>query len=312
MLVRIARELFWLGRNVSRAEHTCRMLDGALHADLQAGPDDPSGVRFGWGATLLVLGEDVVGERSRDQAVATLTLDGENPASIASCVARAREGARTARDVISAEMWEALNTTHLQLRMREGNTGAPRSPDAMLRYVRERAALFWGLTSRTMLDDEARAFLGAGGRLESADMVLRMLQIAIPASEETATRDGQALALLRAVGGFEAYRRAVPAPPHADPVARFLLFEIAYPDSVAASLKALHDALLVADQQSRSSEPVLRLERLSADLEFRRRAGGSTLAEICHDVGAELAMVDLAIAERYFAGALATPGVVTS
>jgi hypothetical protein len=36
------------------------------------------------------------------------------------------------------------------------------------------------------------------------------------------------------VGGFHAYLRAVTSPPTAHPVARFLLFERAYPDSVAA------------------------------------------------------------------------------
>jgi hypothetical protein len=35
MLARIAHELFWLGRNVSRAEHTARLIDGVFHADLQ-------------------------------------------------------------------------------------------------------------------------------------------------------------------------------------------------------------------------------------------------------------------------------------
>jgi uncharacterized alpha-E superfamily protein len=28
VLARIAHELFWLGRNLARAEHTARMLDG--------------------------------------------------------------------------------------------------------------------------------------------------------------------------------------------------------------------------------------------------------------------------------------------
>ena len=34
MLARIAQELFWLGRDLARAEHTARMLDGAFHADV--------------------------------------------------------------------------------------------------------------------------------------------------------------------------------------------------------------------------------------------------------------------------------------
>ena len=46
---------------------------------------------------------------------------------------------------------------------------------------RAAAALFWGVASRTMLRDEAYAFLDAGGRFEGADMVLRMLRVALPA-----------------------------------------------------------------------------------------------------------------------------------
>ena len=67
-----------------------------------------------------------------------------------------------------------------------------------------------------------------------------MLRVALPADGPEAyghARDGQALALLQAVGGFQAYRRSVPAPPNARPVARFLLFERDYPDSVAFSIE---------------------------------------------------------------------------
>ena len=42
MLARIAHELFWLGRNLARAEHTARMLDGVFQADLQGRPEDPT------------------------------------------------------------------------------------------------------------------------------------------------------------------------------------------------------------------------------------------------------------------------------
>ena len=207
-----------------------------------------------------------------------MTLTREEPASVISCVSRAREGARTVRDVISAEMWEAVNTTHLALSAGDLEGRMQMGPYSVFQYVKERSALFWGLTSRTMLRDEARAFLVAGGRIESADMVLRMLRVAMPAAGDAhgegtdGVRDGQALALLQAVGGFQAFRRAVPAPPNAGPVARFLLYERAYPDSVAASVDAVHGALVDADEAPRSSEPVLRLSRLAADLEFRGRA----------------------------------------
>src|SRR3954447_18522915 len=175
MLSRIAKELFWLGRNVARAEHTARMLDGVFQASLQGRPDDPAGVRLGWGSILAIMGATSDGRPvRRDDVLNRLTLDRSEPASVISCVSRAREGARTVRDVVSAEMWEAVNTTHLALSSSDLETGMQSGPYSVFQYVRERSALFWGLTNRTMLRDEARAFLVAGGRIESADMVLRM------------------------------------------------------------------------------------------------------------------------------------------
>jgi|UPI00040D867A uncharacterized alpha-E superfamily protein len=317
MLSRIAQELFWLGRNIARAEHTARMLDGVFQASLQGRPDDPAGVRLGWGSILAIMGAQADGRPvRRDEVLTRLTLARDEPASVISCVSRAREGARTMRDVISAEMWEAVNTTHLALSAGDLEGRMQMGPYSVFQYVKERSSLFWGLTSRTMLRDEARSFLVAGGRIESADMVLRMLRVAmpIPNDEATGVRDGQALALLQAVGGFQAFRRAVPAPANAGPVARFLLYERAYPDSVAASVDAVHGALLDADAAPRSSEPVLRLSRLAADLEFRGRAAAEdgNLAEASSLVQSELALVDADIAERYFAGAGAALGTVVA
>jgi uncharacterized alpha-E superfamily protein len=309
MLARIAHELFWLGRNLGRAEHTARMLDGVFHADLQGRPDDPGGITLSWDSLLAIMGSSVPngGAASRDVTIAALTHDPGNVNSVASCVTRARNGARALRDVISAEMWEAINTFHLELADHRVSSG----PYAFVSYVKARCALFWGVAARTMLRDEAHAFLDAGGRFESADMVLRMLRVALPPpgvaenGESSPTRDGQALALLQAVGGFQAYRRAVPAPPNAAPVASFLLFRLSYPDSVAASINAARYALSVADGNPRASEPVLRLSRLLADLEFRGRAAGdgAELIEACEIVGRELALADQDIAERYFGGA---------
>lgn len=308
MLARIAHELFWLGRNLARAEHTARMLDGVFQADVQGRSEDAA-VTLGWGSLMAIMGGSAEGEPThRDHVLRTLTLDPENPASVTSCIGRAREGARSVRDVISQEMWESINTTNLTLlggdlseRLRDG-------PYSLYQYVKERSALFWGLTGRTMLRDEASAFLEAGGRIESADMMLRMMRVSLAVRSTGPAGDGHALALLQAVGGFQAYRRAVPGPPNATPVMRFLLFERSYPDSVAASVDALHAALTTADDNPRNAEPVLRLVRLSADLQFHRRAEEAQepdidLTALCEDVQGELDRVDSDIHARYFAGA---------
>jgi uncharacterized alpha-E superfamily protein len=205
-------------------------------------------------------------------------------------------------------MWEAINTFHLGLLQRNISAAVQTGPYSVYAYVRERCGMFWGVTGRTMLRDEAHAFLQAGAAIESGDMVLRMLRVTLPPDGEEHARDGQALALLQAVGGFQAYRRAMPAPPNAEPVARFLLYERDYPDSVAFSVEALHTALTAGDASYRGSPAVLRVGRLMADLDFRARTAerDRPLAETLGAVQAELAQVDADISQRYFGGA-ATP-----
>jgi uncharacterized alpha-E superfamily protein len=306
MLSRIAHQLYWLGRNLARAEFTARAVEAVFAAELQGTSEAMPSVSFGSGGLLAMLGHL---DRDRPSygpdALATLTLDADRPGSMLASFDRAREGARTVRDVISAEMWEAINTTTLNLH-EDGHVAwsAPATPHLASQYVKQRTALIWGIANRSMLRDEAKCFLDAGGLIEIADMVLRMLRIALsPAAGLPA--DGHALILLQAVGGFHAYLRAVTAPPQADPVARFLIFERAYPDSVAACVDSLHEAFGAADAGPRNSKPVLRVSRLAADLDFQRRAlpDGAELTGICEDTQRELARIDQDVAERYFAGA---------
>jgi uncharacterized alpha-E superfamily protein len=329
MLARIAQELFWLGRDLTRAEHTARMLDGAFHADV-AGASGERGIALSWNGVLAVIGAKppAPGEEAAEGAAAEaaeaapygmlgrseiaplLTLDTDSPASVVSCVYRARERARTLRDVISTEMWEALNSFYLALGRYDLEAALATGPYSVYQDVKERCALFWGLLDKTMLRDEARSFLDAGGRIEEADMVLRMLRVAIPPGE-TPTAPGEpsqdheaeALALLQAVGGFQAFRRHLRHAPSLQSVGSFLLYESAYPGSVLASLSELREALETADPTPRSAPPVLRLGRLIADLELQQRTviRPEPLVEMLARVQEELELIDRDIDERYFA-----------
>lgn len=343
MLARIAQELFWLGRDLTRAEHTARMLDGAFHTDVAGRPGGPS-MALSWAGVLAVIGakppapeEDVTADGAtaanttavdtgagrlypaglgRAEVAPLLTLDTGSPASVVSCVYRGRERARTLRDVISTEMWESLNSFYLSLRRYDLESALATGPYSVYQEVKERCALFWGLLDQTMLRDESRAFLEAGGEIEGADMVLRMLRVASPQTQaggggsdpaDSSSPSGyqsEALALLQATGGFQAFRRAARQTPDLSRVRRFLLYERAYPGSVIASLGALQAALETADPAPQSSAPVLRLSRLIADLELQQRTShvpGFSVVQLLADSQDELALIDREIDERYFA-----------
>jgi uncharacterized alpha-E superfamily protein len=65
LLARIAHELYWIGRQLARAEHTARMLDGVFHADVQAQPQDPGGVLLSWEHLLAIVSGEPPDSRSR-------------------------------------------------------------------------------------------------------------------------------------------------------------------------------------------------------------------------------------------------------
>ena len=141
---------------------------------------------------------------------------------------------------------------------RQDPTPPRTGPYSIYSLVKERSA-FWGPTA----DDAEGRRAVAGGRLEAADMVLRMRvrPPARPSSDgdgpEAPRRDGNALALLRAVGGLQASCAAA-APPNAGPVSWFMLYEREFPDSVAASLESLAAALDRVEAEPHDSAPVLR------------------------------------------------------
>ena len=158
---------------------------------------------------------------NRDAVLDALTRDRanpasvvSNPASVVSCVARAREGAQAVREVI-AEMGEAINTTPLRLRDGDLFAGraAARRRHSIYQHVKGALGAVLGLTARTMLCDEASAFLFAGGRIESGDMVLRMLRVALPVGDTRDSADGQAIALLRRSAAFRPTAARCPRPP---------------------------------------------------------------------------------------------------
>jgi uncharacterized alpha-E superfamily protein len=173
LLSRIAETLFWTGRYIERADDTARMVDVYVHRMLEEPQADEDA---GCGALLAVLGI-MPPEATRLDIGTTLdrlAYDPASPSAIAGAVRAARSGARTVREVISGEMWECLNVTALAL-PRQRKAAERLGPHVYLQFVRERAALFFGLADSTMSHDDAWRFLVLGQNVERVDMTARML-----------------------------------------------------------------------------------------------------------------------------------------
>lgn len=297
MLSRIAEALFWIGRYVERADGTARLLDVHLQLLLE----DPRVEETSMCSALLaVMGAPAVTDTatSRADVVNRLVLDRSHVASVAHSISAARENARRAREIISAELWETLNETH--------NT-MPRWIPAdrthtVFRWVRSRSALALGLVDSAMSRDEAWLFFSLGRSLERADMTARLLTTSSVTDAGTASNWS---ALLRSCGAYEAHLRSYRSVPTAASAVEFLLVDRLFPGSVLASFLTAEDCLhgiapssgtgVVADRPRR------RLGRIRSELEFRYIDDVMRdLPQSMKDVQLGVASVSDAIRERFF------------
>ncbi|WP_062378559.1 alpha-E domain-containing protein [Demequina pelophila] len=294
MLSRIAESLFWIGRYVERADNTARLLDVHLNVLLEdPWVDEPSA-----NASLLtVMNCKYEMPVSRRDVLATLALDRNQSSSIAWTLGAARENARRAREVISTEVWESLNTTRNQL----PRWASAARPHEYFVWVRERAAVVWGLHSATTSRDDAWHFMELGRSLERADMIARLLMT----RHLEGTTGPNWTTLLRSCSAHEAYLRTVRSLVTEERAAEFLLIDKLFPRSIAYSLQKAEDTLGLIEGASRSralsDRARLALGRARTNLEYRDVR--DVLAELpaqMRDVQSACATASDLIRDRYF------------
>ena len=285
MLSRTADHLYWMSRYLERAANLARMIDA--HQRLALLPRAPEAVLQGWQATLVSLNLEQA-YRERHGAVTPrnafdfVAFDRDHPGSILQCVRAARENARAVRGTITSDMWETLNATYL-----ESLTFSASMPESargeFLEWVKYRAHLTRGITSGTLLRDEALHFTRIGTYLERADNTTRMLEARWRdpggRGERLIEEASEWAVLLRAMSAFEMFRRLYRESVTPLRVTQMLLMRDDLPQGVHRCLDELQANLnAVTNQQSR--ETLRRAGELHAQFHFGRFeelcAGGVT------------------------------------
>ncbi len=275
MLSRTADHLYWMSRYLERAVNLARMVDA--HQRLALLPRPPEAVRQGWHATLISLGMDEPFFERYDHvtprtAFNFVAFDREHPGSILQCLRSARENARAVRGTITSDMWETLNETYL-----ESMSFNSKMPDAaradFLEWVKYRAHLTRGITSGTLLRDEASHFTHIGTFLERADNTTRMLEARWRdpggRGERLIEEASEWAVLLRAMSAFEVFRRLYRDSVTPQRVTQMLLMRDDLPQGVHRCLDELQ-ANLASVANDQSSETLRRVGELHAQFHFGR------------------------------------------
>ncbi len=310
MISRVAENLFWLGRYLERAESTARVClvtrNLALDGDLEPGQ--------AWHPAVIVSGqEEDFRTRHGDQAFADgelvqswLTWEETNLSSLRRSVAAARENARSIREVVSLETWEAVNELHLWMDGLGRETWRA-DRHGFYRHLRQHAQLCLGVVHGTMLHDDAFNFILLGVMLERAGQTARILDVHHHALQRMGAHQVVELALwlslLRACSGFEPFMKRFQGKASAATVARFLVLEARFPRSVnhclhIASKRLARVRAADADLRGRSLTSLRALESWVLDEAgphidagelhpFLTHVVDETHA-ICNDIGREL------------------------
>jgi uncharacterized alpha-E superfamily protein len=190
-------------------------------------------------------GEDEDGETVQEY----LTWDRRNATSVVESVRCARENARTAREIVSSEMWETVNSLWHWLQTGPGRRLYRSDRDHFYQHIRQMGELFHGQADETMLNGEPLAFMRLGRYLERAGQTARLMDVHYHTfPEEGAVDDpirlAQWSALLRSCSATEPFHKRVFGTPTAREVVSFLLFEPDLPRSVSHCLRAARHALV--------------------------------------------------------------------
>jgi uncharacterized alpha-E superfamily protein len=251
MLSRVADRIYWLSRQMERAENMARILGVTSNLVLFGTKDRQEQNLL---APLSITGTEQAFFASHDKLtlpalIAFLALDEKNSSSIFSCLKWARENAHAVRWQITSEMWETLNTTWLEVRGMKAARVTGAGATQFFDWVKDRSHLFRGVTYGTILRGEAFNFSRLGTHLERADNTARILDVKYHVLLPSVADVGGALdyyqwtALLRSVSAFETYRQLFHDQIFPIKVAQLLILERRMPRSIAACFDLIKDSL---------------------------------------------------------------------
>ena len=295
MLSRVAESIYWMNRQLERAENIARAAETTLDLALDGAVSQG---RL-WNALVLTFGDEDAfwsrhGQARQARVIECLAFDQENPNSFTRCLQAARENARTVRDMISSPMWEEINKCYLVARAEAAGREELENPRDFLDDVKRASQLIAGVTDATMSHGEAWHFARMGRLVERADKTSRVLDVehffrpappresapgAVagrpmddgPMDDGSAATDAvQWTAVLESASALEMYRKQYGAVSRRN-AAEFLALDREFPRAMHFCLIKAEESLLAVTGGTKgtySTPAEQRLGRLRAELNY--------------------------------------------
>lgn len=306
MLSRVAEHIYWIARNIERAECTARLINVNTFLLL----DLPKGVMPEWEPLIYIMGaeqefEEQYADYSERSVVKYLMGDHSNASSIISCLQYARENCRSIRESLPRTVWEELSQLYAFARENLQSGLARRNRHAYLNEIIRGAKLLAGTFNSSMARDEVFSFLCIGHHLERADMTTRIIDVRtsnlLPdqATELHPFENIQWMSVLDSLDAYLVYRQRWQAQVRRSQVLQFLLQDPDFPRSFLFCINALKDGLSFLPNNRTTVNAISQLEKVIKNPKVRALRQGQ-LHAFLDNLQMGLSSLDSRIHNTYF------------
>jgi len=311
MLSRAAENLYWMGRYLERTEHLARYINVEYFSTLDSPHPKQHELALLSIADMIGLPVPEMGEHiNEEEVLVSAALDENNPVSILSAVFMARENARSVRDSISSELWEAINNFYLFVSSYPIDIYKTRGLSDFTDNVIRNCSNVRGRIQYTLLNNVGWLFIQLGLQIESASQIVRiMISKLNDINEIGKLKIGDAIherewdILLDCVEAKDMCNKFYSSIPNRQNTIEFLLFNQLFPRSVNNRLKLLLKYLnRISPEYSLNKKSIhFRAAKIIAPFQYLDVDEiDDNLAEFLEDLLSKIYLISDLIAEEYF------------
>jgi uncharacterized alpha-E superfamily protein len=246
MLARVANNLFWMGRYLERSEHIARYMNVNYFSSLDAPNELGQSRQFVLRSMLFVADEEELKDSKvleEKQILYDIGLNPEKQFSIFSSIKNAQQNANGARDLISSELYESVNTLNRIVKNYDKDLFVKNGLYDFTTTITTNVASLRTKIRSTLLHDEVYAIIMLGIYIERANQVIRIINskyndalIEKVNSGASVTKSYEWTTLLKCVETYDMMRRYYRKIPTSHTVLDFLILNPVCPRSIMNSL----------------------------------------------------------------------------
>ncbi|XLS27438.1 alpha-E domain-containing protein [Flavobacteriaceae bacterium M23B6Z8] len=281
MLARVANNLFWMGRYIERAEHIARYLNVNYFNSLDSPSEISQSRQFVLRSMLFMAGNPVQDDSvslKEEEVLYDIALNKEEAYSIINCVQNARENAKSSRDLISTELYEAINKFYHFVNDYPADFFVKKGLFEFTVSVTESTDVLRGKIRGTLLHDEVYAIIMMGINIERATQIIRVINTkhndAVACKSEynnTIKYSHEWTTLLKCAESYDMMRRYYKKAPTSLTTLEFLILNPDCPRSVMNSLNQVfsHIQVLHKDKHFSKDSAAFLIGKVRAEYEYK-------------------------------------------